>query len=50
MYPIHMFDRALGFVMGRPSRFLEELDERVLPSAMLREEEGGLVYPVLSLQ
>ncbi|HEX4209854.1 MAG TPA: ATP-dependent helicase, partial [Candidatus Binataceae bacterium] len=38
-YPIHMFDRALGFVMGRPSRFLEELDERVLPSAMLQEEE-----------
>jgi len=39
-YPIHMFDRALGFVMGRPSRFLEELDERVLPSAMLQEDEG----------
>ena len=38
-YPIHMFDRALGFVMGRPSRFLEELDEQVLPSAMLQEEE-----------
>jgi DNA helicase-2/ATP-dependent DNA helicase PcrA len=38
-YPIHMFDRALGFVMGRPSRFLEELDERVLPSAMLQEDE-----------
>jgi DNA helicase-2/ATP-dependent DNA helicase PcrA len=40
-YPIHMFDRALGFVMGRPSRFLEELDEQVLPSAMLEEEEPG---------
>jgi DNA helicase II / ATP-dependent DNA helicase PcrA len=39
-YPIQMFDRALGFVMGRPSRFLEELDPSVLPSAMLEEDES----------
>ena len=38
-YPIQMFDRALGFVMGRPSRFLEDLDASVLPSAMLEEDE-----------
>ena len=38
-YPIHMFDRSLGFVMGRPSRFLEELDAKILPSAMLQEDE-----------
>ena len=38
-YPIHMFDRSLGFVMGRPSRFLEELDADILPSAMLQEDE-----------
>jgi len=38
-YPIHMFDRSLGFVMGRPSRFLEELDAEILPSAMLQEDD-----------
>jgi len=38
-YPIHMFDRAMGFVMGRPSRFLEDLSPEVLPTALLQEEE-----------
>ena len=26
-YPIHMFDRTLGFVMGRVSRFFEDVPE-----------------------
>jgi DNA helicase-2/ATP-dependent DNA helicase PcrA len=38
-YPIHMFDRAMGFVMGRPSRFLEDLSAEILPTAVLQEEE-----------
>jgi superfamily I DNA/RNA helicase len=40
-YPIYMFDRAMGYVMGRPSRFLEELDAAVLPTALVQEEEEG---------
>jgi len=38
-YPIHMFDRAMGFVLGRPSRFLEDLSPEVLPTALLQEED-----------
>jgi DNA helicase-2/ATP-dependent DNA helicase PcrA len=38
-YPIYMFDRAMGFVMGRPSRFLEDLSADILPTALLQEEE-----------
>jgi DNA helicase II / ATP-dependent DNA helicase PcrA len=41
-YPIYMFDRAMGFVMGRPSRFLEDLSADVLPTALLQEEEEGV--------
>jgi len=37
-YPIHMFDRSVGYVMGRVSRFLEDLAPEVLPSARLEEE------------
>lgn len=37
-YPIYMFDRQLGHVMGRVSRFLDDLDPQVLPTAMLQEE------------
>jgi len=37
-YPIHMFDRTLGYVMGRVSRFLEDLAPEVLPVARLEEE------------
>ncbi len=37
-YPIQMFDRALGYVMGRASRFLEDLPAEVLPTALLQEE------------
>ncbi|MGA2411331.1 MAG: ATP-dependent helicase, partial [Candidatus Binataceae bacterium] len=39
-YPINMFDRAMGYVMGRASRFLEDLDAQILPSAMLQEDEA----------
>ena len=38
-YPIHMIDRQFGYVMGRASRFLEDLDTNVLPTALLQEEE-----------
>jgi DNA helicase-2/ATP-dependent DNA helicase PcrA len=38
-YPIYMIDRQVGHVLGRVSRFLEELDPQVLPTAMLEEEE-----------
>jgi DNA helicase-2/ATP-dependent DNA helicase PcrA len=38
-YPIYMFDRSMGHVMGRVSRFLEDLDTKVLPTAMLQEAE-----------
>jgi DNA helicase-2/ATP-dependent DNA helicase PcrA len=36
-YPIYMFDRNMGHVMGRVSRFLEDLDPKLLPTAMLQE-------------
>jgi DNA helicase-2/ATP-dependent DNA helicase PcrA len=39
-YPIYMMDRQLGHVMGRVSRFLEDLDPNLLPTAMLQEEDG----------
>ena len=38
-YPIYMIDRQFGHVMGRVSRFLEDLDPNVLPTAMLQEDE-----------
>jgi DNA helicase-2/ATP-dependent DNA helicase PcrA len=38
-YPIYMFDRSLGYVMSRPSRFLEAIDVEVLPAAVLQEDE-----------
>jgi DNA helicase II / ATP-dependent DNA helicase PcrA len=42
-YPIHMFDRALGYTMGHVSRFLEDISGEVLPTASLQEsdEEPG---------
>ncbi len=36
-YPMYMFDRAMGYVMGRASRFLEGIDAKVLPTAILEE-------------
>ena len=37
-YPIHMFDRSVGYVMGRVSRFLEDVGPEILPAARLEEE------------
>jgi superfamily I DNA/RNA helicase len=39
IYPITMFDRMVGYVLGRPSRFLDELDAGILPSATLQEAD-----------
>jgi DNA helicase-2/ATP-dependent DNA helicase PcrA len=41
-YPIYMMDRQFGHVMGRVSRFLEDLDTNVLPTAMLQEDDSEL--------
>ena len=38
-YPIHMFDRAMGYMMGRVSRFLEDVSAEVLPTASLQESD-----------
>jgi len=38
-YPIHMFDRALGYTMGHVSRFLEDIPGEVLPTASLQESD-----------
>jgi len=38
-YPMYMFDRSVGYVMGRVSRFLEMVPLEVLPTATLQEEE-----------
>jgi DNA helicase-2/ATP-dependent DNA helicase PcrA len=38
-YPIYMMDRSLGYVMGRPSRFIDDLDASLLPTAMLQEAD-----------
>ncbi|HEY2664399.1 MAG TPA: ATP-dependent helicase, partial [Candidatus Binataceae bacterium] len=40
-YPIQMFDRNLGYVLGRPSRFLEDLPAELLPTAVLEEEDSS---------
>jgi ATP-dependent DNA helicase UvrD/PcrA len=38
-YPIYMFDRAMGHVVGRVSRFLEDFPAEVLPTASLQEAD-----------
>ena len=38
-YPMYMFDRSVGYVMGRVSRFLEDVAPEILPTAELREDE-----------
>jgi len=38
-YPIYMFDRALGYSMGRVSRFLEDIAPEILPTASLQEAD-----------
>ena len=39
-YPIDVFDRGSGLVLGRPSRFVEDLPPSVLPAVDVVEEEG----------
>ena len=39
-YPIYSFDRSLGYVMGKPSRFIEGVPPALLRSVMLVEEEA----------
>ncbi len=38
-YPIYMFDRSFGYVMGRVSRFLEDVPAELLQTATLQESE-----------
>jgi DNA helicase-2/ATP-dependent DNA helicase PcrA len=38
-YPIYMFDRAMGYTLGRVSRFLEDVSGEVLPTASLQESD-----------
>jgi DNA helicase-2/ATP-dependent DNA helicase PcrA len=38
-YPIEMYDRGVGVVLGRPSRFVADLHESVLEPIALVEEE-----------
>ncbi len=38
-YPIYMFDRSFGFVMGRVSRFLEDVPAELLQTATLQESD-----------
>jgi DNA helicase-2/ATP-dependent DNA helicase PcrA len=38
-YPMHMFDRAMGYTLGRVSRFLEDVSGEVLPTASLQESD-----------
>jgi len=38
-YPIYMFDRSFGYVMGRVSRFLEDVPAGMLQTATLQEAE-----------
>ena len=40
-YPIYMMDRSLGYVMGRASRFIDDVDASFLPTAMLQEADEG---------
>jgi superfamily I DNA/RNA helicase len=38
-YPIYMIERSLGYVIGRASRFIDDLDVNLLPTAMLQEAD-----------
>ncbi len=39
-YPIYMFDRSTGYVMGHVSRFLEGVASEILPTAALQEAQA----------
>jgi DNA helicase-2/ATP-dependent DNA helicase PcrA len=41
-YPINIFDRGLGIVMGRPSRFIEDLPPEQLRPVTLIEDSAAL--------
>lgn len=38
-YPINVFDRALGMVMGKPSRFIDDIPRQLLRPLTLVEQE-----------
>jgi DNA helicase-2/ATP-dependent DNA helicase PcrA len=38
-YPIYMFDRINGYMMGRASRFLDDLPAEILPTATLQDAD-----------
>ena len=40
-YPIDIYDRSLGMVLGKPSRFIEGLPPRLLPELQVVEEDAG---------
>ena len=42
-YPIYMMDRTQGYVMGRASRFIDDVDASLLPTAMLQEADEDSV-------
>jgi DNA helicase-2/ATP-dependent DNA helicase PcrA len=37
-YPIHLYERGIGVVMGKPSRFISDLPAELLPTVSLVEE------------
>jgi len=39
-YPINIFDRGLGVIMGRPSRFIEDIAPELLRPLTLVEQEA----------
>jgi len=43
-YPIDIYDRASGMVLGRPSRFLDGLPKTVLAGLQVVEEEDEDYY------
>ena len=40
-YPIDVYDRSTGMVLGKPSRFVDGLPEDVLPGMQVVEEEDS---------
>jgi len=39
-YPIEIYDRGVGVVLGKPSRFIEDVGEELLEPVALVEEYG----------
>lgn len=40
-YPLHIFERSAGYVMGKPSRFIENLPETLLRPMLLVEGDSA---------